>query len=196
MLELIKISTLAATLKVSTTTIYKHLKRLKKLLEGQVTKEGGITYLTEEGARVVREAIESASTRVEVQPKPLIDVPAKIDDFGKSLLLIADEAKLTRNTLTTITEELKATRQENAALKEELRGVLTQLQAVQKLLEPPAKVAEIVPKRETPKQELKNYPVSPKREPVQESGFMKELREVQGWLGCLVSPFTELFQGK
>ncbi len=90
-----KVSEIAKIFGVSTTAIYKHLKRVWNRLEGHVSKEGKTTILDDEGFKILRGAIESARTATHV-----ISVPAKseeqnhrLEGIEKIMILMAEEIK-------------------------------------------------------------------------------------------------------
>jgi len=90
-----KISEIAKNFGVSTTAVYKHLKRVWNRLEGHTTKEGKTTFLDDEGFEILREAYESARTATQV-----ITVPAKpeeqnhrLEGIEKVMVVMAEEIK-------------------------------------------------------------------------------------------------------
>ncbi len=70
-----KVSDIAKDFGLSTTAIYKHLKRVSNQLEGHASKEGKTTLLDDEGLEILRKSIESARMTTHV-----ISVPQKSDD--------------------------------------------------------------------------------------------------------------------
>lgn len=90
-----KISEIAKTFGVSTTAVYKHLKRVWNRLEGHTTKEGKTTLLDDEGLEILRGAFETARTATQV-----ITVTAKpeepnhrLEGIEKVMVLMAEEIK-------------------------------------------------------------------------------------------------------
>lgn len=93
-----KVSEIAKTFGVSTTAVYKHIKRVSNRLEEHTTKEGKTTFLDDEGLGILREAIETARTATQI-----ITVPAKppeqdrrLEGIEKVMVLMAEEIKSLR----------------------------------------------------------------------------------------------------
>mgnify|MGYP001346288849 CR=1 FL=1 len=144
-MERIKVSTLAKSLQTSTTTIYKHLKRLEDRLSGQVKKDGGVTYLTPTAVNLVTASIQA----VTVQPEPVEETRAIVQtsaqvDFSpvSGRLALIEKAILAQiDQGNAILKENRQLREENAALFARLREQseqLTALQASVKALPAPA----------------------------------------------------------
>lgn len=91
-MERFRISSVAKSLGVSTTTIYKHLKRLQTRFKVQTIQEAGVTYLTEEGVDLLREAMAAAQEVVQTVP-PAVPViqEDRLSAIEKSILALVDE---------------------------------------------------------------------------------------------------------
>ena len=90
-----KISEIAKTFGVSTTAVYKHLKRVSNQLEGHTTKEGKTTFIDDEGLEIFREAFETARTATQVitiPPKPP-EQDRRLEGVEKVMVLMAEEIK-------------------------------------------------------------------------------------------------------
>lgn len=110
----VRVSELAKRLNTSTTTIYKHMKRLQERLSAHIIKEPGTTYLSEEGAEIIKASMQATTTTPTSaavpasiqQTAPGVDLSplmAKLDDLGRAMVALAGE--------------VQTLRQENAALK-------------------------------------------------------------------------------
>lgn len=164
-----------------------------KIMGEQPLREGKLRFVNPETESRIQEMVglirqgtppKEAAAKVKVSPTDTAIIPQEKDDpleeVRKVLLLLVEENRQMKGHLVNMGKEVSALREENSSL----RG----------LLQPPAGSPPVIssPARETT---LKNYPVPARREPVQESGFIKELREVQAWIAGLFSPFTEVFRG-
>ncbi len=107
-----KVSEVAKMFGLSTTAIYKHLKRVQTRLKDHVFKDGGLTLVSEEGVNILRESITvpTVSSR-EVTPASAPDT--RLDGIEKAVLAMA--------------EQMKVMVEENRSLRSEvslLRGLL------------------------------------------------------------------------
>lgn len=131
-MEKIRVSVLAKELQVSTTTIYKHTKRLKDRLSGHLLKESGIFFLDTIGAETIRSAIQATTAT----PEPVVSLPAfppvdlapvlsRSADIEKAILTLAEAFK----------RETDRLRSDNESLRKEV-------QALRLSLAPPEKIKE------------------------------------------------------
>lgn len=105
-----KVSEVAKVFGLSTTAIYKHLKRFQTHLNGEVSKDAGATLVSEKGIEILREHL-SASV---VQSREM--TPAKddrIDGIEKSMLLLVEK-------MTALVTENAALRSEVSAMRQVL----------------------------------------------------------------------------
>lgn len=93
-----KVSEIAKSFGVSTTAIYKHLKRVWNQLKGHVSKEGKTTYLDDIGFEILRKAIENArtSTHVIIVPQKPEEQNQRLEGIEKMMILMAEEIKSLR----------------------------------------------------------------------------------------------------
>lgn len=195
------VSDVAKLLEVSMTTVYKKARKLKARLEGMTTKEKGVIFFSAEAVEVIRQEITTAPKESVLSsvPAPLVDpalVASRLEGLEKAVMLLVESNKV-------ILEENRALRSEVLNLQKALEYKKPEPAATH-LPKEKVNPSGLHDRRADPregvthpalKQELKNYPIGPARHD-QETGFMRELREVQEWLSGLFSPFTELFQGK
>jgi transposase-like protein len=96
-LKRFKVSEVAKTFGLSTTAIYKHLKRFQTRLKEHVSKEGGVTLVSEDGVNILRESITTSTVSSrEVTPAPVL-VPVqdnRLEGIEKALLAMADQMKI------------------------------------------------------------------------------------------------------
>lgn len=150
-MERIRISTLAKSLGTSTTTVYKHMKRLETRIAAHVTKEGGVTFITTEGAAILKASIQATT----VNPPPAIafpvpaPMPAPVD-----LAPVVNRLELMERALYVMVEEIKGLKQENAALR--LR------------LEPPP----LPPEFNKPPEPVQVWKPEPKADPLEGAGLL------------------------
>lgn len=101
-----RVADMAKEYGVSTTTIYKHLKRLKPQLKDYLIKEAGITYVAGPGAEILRDAIQTPAenprqvqTHQPLQPASSTlsnQVSSRLEHLEKAVLVLADELKASR----------------------------------------------------------------------------------------------------
>ena len=143
-MERMKVSTLAKSLKTSTTTVYKHLKRLEDRLSGQVKKDGGITYLTPTAVELVTASIQATT----VQPEPVeevhavVAIPPTVD-----LSPVSGRLALIEKAILAVCEQNNALVQANRELQSRLSAQSEQLAKMQAtitaLLPAPAEKATV-----------------------------------------------------
>lgn len=115
-MERFRISSVAKSLGVSTTTIYKHLKRLQTRFKVQTIQEAGVTYLTSEGVALLQEAIAAAheiTTLVEAVPQvpahPNSEIARQLEEIRAALLALANENRTLKEEVSTLREKVAAT---------------------------------------------------------------------------------------
>lgn len=115
-MERIRVSELAKQTGKTTTTIYKHMRRLQARLESHTTRESGIVFLSPEGAEIVKASMQATTTT----PTPAA-VPASIQQTAPAVDLspIVGRLENLERAFMAVVEELKATRQEVSALRGE-----------------------------------------------------------------------------
>lgn len=119
-MERVRVSELAKQTGKTTTTIYKHMRRLQARLEPHTTRENGVVYLSSEGAEIVRASMQATTTTPtpaavppSIQTVPAVDlapISNRLESMEKALLAVAEELRATR-------QEVVSLRSENAALK-------------------------------------------------------------------------------
>jgi len=113
-MERIRISTLAKSLGTSTTTVYKHMKRLDARLSAHITKEGGVTFITTEGAGILKASIQATTVNPALPvavPVP-VPVPAAVD-----LAPVVNRLESMEKAFLIMAEEIRSLKQESAALR-------------------------------------------------------------------------------
>lgn len=149
-MERIRISTLAKSLGTSTTTVYKHMKRLDARLSAHITKEGGITFITNEGAGILKASIQATT----VTPVPAVTVPVPVPmPAPVDLAPVVNRLDSIEKAFLVMVEEIRNLKQENAALR--LR------------LEPPPLPAEF----SKPPEPVKAWAPTPKADPLEGAGI-------------------------
>ena len=113
-MEQIRISTLAKSLGTSTTTVYKHMKRLDARLSAHVTKEGGVTFITPEGATILKASIQA--TTVSPAPPVVVQVPAPMP-APVDLAPVVNRLDSMEKAFLVMVEEMRSLKQENTALR-------------------------------------------------------------------------------
>ena len=113
-MERIRISTLAKSLGTSTTTVYKHMKRLDARLSAHVTKEGGVTFITPEGAAILKASIQATT----INPAPPVTVPVPVPmPAPVDLSPVVNRLDSMEKAFLVMAEEIRGLKQENAALR-------------------------------------------------------------------------------
>lgn len=170
-LKRLKVSEVAKQFGLSTTAIYKHLKRFQTHLKDHVTKEGGITLVTEEGVNILRESLNASTVSSrEITPAIAVQDPgqtSRFDGIEKSLLVMAEK-------MTGLVEMNKAILEENRLLRLEVAKLQNRIE-----YKPP---------------EPKAQPLAIK-EPSFSENISHAIRETQIWLRGVLSPFVEVFKG-
>lgn len=114
-----KVSEVAKQFGLSTTAIYKHLKRVQTRLKDHVFKDGGLTLISEEGVNILRESITIPTVPSrEVTPAAAPD--NRLDGIEKAVLATAEQMRV-------MSEQMKSMVEENRSLRSEvslLRGLL------------------------------------------------------------------------
>lgn len=113
-MERIRISTLAKGLGTSTTTVYKHMKRLDARLSAHITKEGGVTFITTEGAGILKASIQATT----INPAPPVTLPVPVQvQAPVDLSPIVNRLESMERGFMIMVEEIRSLKQENAALR-------------------------------------------------------------------------------
>lgn len=151
-MERIRVSTLAKGLGTSTTTIYKHMKRLDQRLSNHITKDGGVTFITTEGVGILKASIQATT----ISPAPSVTLPVPVQTHTMvDLSPIVNRLESMERGFMVMVEEIKGLKQENAALR--LR------------LEPPPLPTAF---HETPKP-VKAWTPTPKPDPLEGAGIFE-----------------------
>lgn len=120
-MEKYRISAVAKELNLSVTTVYKHVHRLESKLEGQVTKDAGVTYISAAGLQMLKDYLSTTPTTavvtVPANREELSQIDTRLAGIEKVMLIMAEEVKNSRR-------EVEAVRQENAVLRSQLLRLL------------------------------------------------------------------------
>lgn len=120
-MEKYRISAVAKELKLSVTTVYKHVHRLEDRLEGHITKEIGVTYISDAGLQILKNYLSTTQTTaivtVPANREELSQIDNRLAGIEKVMLILAEEVKNSRR-------EVEAVHQENSALRSQLLQLL------------------------------------------------------------------------
>lgn len=120
-MEKYRISAVAKELKLSVTTVYKHVHRLENRLESHITKENGVTYISNAGLQILKDYLATTQTTaivtVPANREELSQIDTRLGGIEKVMLIMAEEVKNSRR-------EIESVRQENAVLRSQLLQLL------------------------------------------------------------------------
>ena len=173
-----------------------------KLLGVETIKKGNVRYVPNAAAdllgnmaRLVANGLPPAEaakkakdeTPTEIAPVKDSEIPgndaARLEGIEKAMLAMAEQMRV-------MVEENRFLRSEISALQKgiEFKGKDSPADTPRQVGPP---VQNLAPKLKTDP----NLPAPIREKEAEENGFMKELREVQEWIGSLFSPFVEVFKG-
>jgi len=128
-----RIADIAKETGVSTTTVYKHLKRLKSQMKEYLIKEAGITYLAKPGAEILKNVIltPAENPRLIQSTSNLLSKPleTRLEHLEKAVLMLVDE--------------LKGSRQIQAQTQAQVTNLLHENRRLRIMLSPPEPVKTI-----------------------------------------------------
>ncbi len=94
--RLYKVSEIAEIMKVSTTTIYKYIKRLKKDLKDCLVKEKGVNHYNQNGyekiVAAMKETVVSAETNT-LQTGFEVNLNSRLEGLEKAIMLLVESNK-------------------------------------------------------------------------------------------------------
>ncbi|MDP2815050.1 MAG: hypothetical protein Q8O19_00030 [Rectinemataceae bacterium] len=133
MVKQYRISDLAKEKGVTVQTAHRHFRRIGGTIQNHVSREKGITFLDEEGAKTLLNAI-GVSTLPAYIPTvgtglDLATVTGELNHVKQALLAVVEELKASRQDSATIRAEVSAIRAENQVLRSEVIGVRLALMA-------------------------------------------------------------------
>ena len=121
-MEKFRVNEVSNLLKVSQTTVYKKIKRLKKELSNHSIKEKGILYFTSEGLEVIRQSLTTGPKETTLEaippgPLPAVDFSPMVTRFGdieRGILALteafrneAKETKALKESISRLAEDVK-----------------------------------------------------------------------------------------
>lgn len=94
--RLYKVSEIAETMQVSTTTVYKYIKRLKKELKDSLVKEKGVNHYNQSGFEKIVTAMQETVTPAENNPLQTgfeVGLNSRLEGLEKAVMLLVESNK-------------------------------------------------------------------------------------------------------